>query len=98
MKLFVSYSRRDGQVTTESLRRLHAHLRGVCTPYIHCLHDSGSAWEQFRVLRALIASDAILLVESPATATSGWVRLELLIANLLGRTLMRMRASELPSA
>lgn len=95
MRLFVSYSRRDGIVTTETLRILDAHLQEVCTPFIHCLHDSGSCWEQARVMIALLASHAVLLVESPAAATSGWVRLELFIARLLGLPLMRLKASDL---
>lgn len=95
MKIFVSYSRRDGVVTSEKLQKLDMQLQGVCKPFIHCLHDSGSRWEQIRVLRALIASHAILLVESPAAATSGWVRLELCIAGLLGLPLLRMQASDL---
>lgn len=95
MRLFVSYSRRDGLVTAEILQTLDAHLRGVCTPFIHCLHGSNSKWEQVRVIRALFASHAVLLVESPATATSGWVRLELFIARLLCRPLLRLQAADL---
>lgn len=95
MRLFVSYSRRDGIVTTETLQTLDAHLRDVCTPFIHCLHDSGSNWEQIRVLHTLLASHAVLLVESPAATTSGWVRLELFITRLLGRPLLRLQASDL---
>lgn len=98
MRLFVSYSRRDGTVTSEALRALDVHLREVCTPFIHCLHDSGSNWEQVRVLRALLTSHAVLLVESPAAATSHWVRLELFIARLLGRPLLRLQASDLIAA
>lgn len=95
MKLFVSYSRRDGVVTTDTLRILDEHLRDVCMPFIHCLHDTGSRWEQMRVIRALLFSHAVLLVESPAANVSGWVRLELFIAKLLGRPLMRIRATDI---
>lgn len=95
MRLFVSYSRRDGLVTSEILETLDAHLRAVCAPFIHCLHGSGSRWEQVRVLRALLASHAVLVVESPATATSSWVRLELGIARLLCRPVLRLQATDL---
>lgn len=95
MKLFVSYSRRDGVVTTDTLRILEEHLRDVCMPFIHCLQDTGSRWEQLRVIRALLFSHAVLLVESPAANTSGWVRLELLLAKLLGRPLMRIQATDI---
>ena len=95
MKLFVSYSRRDGIVTTELLERLELHLQGVCSPFIHCLHGSNGRWEQVRVILALLRSHAVLLVESPAARTSGWVRLELFIAKLLFRPLLHLKASDL---
>ncbi len=95
MKLFVSYSRRDGVVTTDTLRMLDKHLRDVCIPFIHCLQDTGSRWEQLRVIRALLLSHAVLLVESPAANTSGWVRLELFLAKILGRPLMRIQATDI---
>jgi hypothetical protein len=95
MKLFVSYSRRDGIVTTELLRSLERHLQGVCSPFIHCLHDNDSRWQQALVVQALFRSHAVLLVESPAASTSGWVRLELLLAKLLCRPLLRLKASDI---
>jgi hypothetical protein len=95
MKLFVSYSRRDGLVTTELLRNLEHHLQGVCSPFIHCLHGNDSRWQQVLVIRALLKSHAVLLVESPAARTSGWVRLELLLAKLLCRPLLRLKASDI---
>lgn len=95
MKLFVSYSRRDGLVTTELLRNLECHLQGVCSPFIHCLHGTDSRWEQVRVIHALLKSHAVLLVESPAAKTSGWVRLELFLAKLFCRPLLRLKASDL---
>lgn len=98
MKLFVSYSRRDGVVTTDTLRMLDEHLRDVCIPFIHCLQDTGSRWEQLHVIRALLLSHAVLLVESPAAKTSSWVRLELFLAKLLGRPLMRIQATDIALA
>ena len=95
MKLFVSYSRRDGLVTTELLRNLEKHLQGVCTPFIHCLHGNNSRWQQALVIHALLKSHAVLLVESPAASTSGWVRLELFLARLLCRPLLRLKAIDI---
>lgn len=95
MKLFVSYSRRDGIVTTELLRNLDRHLQGVCSPFIHCLHGNDSRWQQAHVIQALFRSHAVLLVESPAASTSGWVRLELLLAKMLCRPLLRLKASDI---
>lgn len=95
MNLFVSYSRRDGLVTTELLRRLECHLQGVCIPFIHCIHERGGRWEQLRVIRALMNSHAVLLVESPAASTSRWVRLELVLAKILCRPLLRLDVRDL---
>ena len=95
MRLFVSYSRRDGLVTTELLESLELHLQGICTPFIHCLHCSSFRWQQAIVMCALLRSDAVLLVESPATCTSWWVQLELFLARLLCRPLFRLQATDL---
>lgn len=95
MRLFVSYSRRDGSVTVPMLRMLELHLRGVSQPFVHCLHEGDSKWEQVFVLKQLIRSHAVLVVESPAANTSRWVRLELLIARLLMLPVVRIHASDL---
>lgn len=95
MKIFVSYSRRDGVVTTLMLELLDKHLRDVCTPFIHCLHGSNRKWEQVHVLRALLSSHTLLLIESPAAETSPWVKLEVWVARVLCRPLIRLRASDI---
>ena len=95
MKIFVSYSRRDGVVTKPMLELLDKHLREVCIPFIHCLHGTNRRWEQVHVLRALLASHTLLLIESPAAESSPWVRLEVGLARLLCRPLIRLRASDL---
>lgn len=95
MRLFVSYSRRDGVVTTELLRSLEIHLRGCCEPFIHCLSERESKWEQFHVLSSLVTSHAILIVNSPATATSEWVMLEMGIAHLLRIPVLELDAQDL---
>jgi hypothetical protein len=95
VNIFVSYSRRDGVVTKAMLELLDKHLREVCVPFIHCLHGSDRRWEQFHVLKALLASHTVLLIESPAAAASPWVRLEVRLSRLLCRPLIRLRASDL---
>ncbi len=95
MKVFVSYSRRDGVVTKPMLELLDKHLRDVCTPFIHCLHGSNRRWEQLHVLKALLASHTLLLVESPAAESSPWVRMEVWLARILGRPMIRLRACDI---
>lgn len=95
MKVFVSYSRKDGLVTSEMLRFLYAHLQSVCKPFIHCLCESESIWEQARVVFALLTSNVVLLVESPATSSSRWVKLELYLTRLIGLPIIRLKANDL---
>lgn len=95
MRVFVSYSRRDGVVTQAMLELLERHLSDVCVPFIHCLHGAGGRWEQLQVLRALFASHAILLVESPAASTSPWVRLEVWLGRLLCLPRLHLHAADL---
>jgi ABC-type arginine transport system ATPase subunit len=95
MKFFVSYSRRDGVVTEQMLRLLQLHLRDLGTPFIHCLQSSNGRWEQLKVMRALIASNVVLLIDSPAARTSPWVKLELLVARLFLRPILRLDAVDL---
>lgn len=95
MKIFVSYSRRDGVVTTSMLELLDKHLRDVCTPFIHCLHGSNRRWEQIHVLRALLTSHTLLLIESPAAEISPWVKLEVWLARILCRPLIRLSACDI---
>lgn len=95
MKIFVSYSRRDGVVTEPMLELLEKHLREVSVPFIHCLHGSNGRWEQFHVLKELFFSQATLLIESPAATCSPWVQLELRLSRLLCHPLIRLRAGDL---
>lgn len=82
-------------VTRPMLQMLDRYLQDICTPFIHGLYESTSRWQQFTVLRALLRSHAILLIESPSVRASGWVRLELWIGRLLLRPIVRLRASDL---
>ena len=97
VKIFVSYSRRDGVVTTSMLELLEKHLSDVCTPFIHCIHGANRRWEQIHVLRALLSSHTLLLIESPAAEKSPWVKLEVCLAKILCRPLIRLRACDLGS-
>lgn len=95
VKIFVSYSRRDGVVTTSMLELLDKHLHDICTPFIHCIHGSNQRWEQIHVLRALLTSHIVLLIESPAAEISPWVKLEVWLARILCRPLIRLRACDI---
>jgi hypothetical protein len=82
-RAFVSYTRRDGQVTRLLLDRLSENLTEICLPFIHCVHSAGGRWEQLSVLINLARSHMLLLIESPLVHRSPWVSIELLISRLL---------------
>ncbi|MTD33628.1 TIR domain-containing protein [Paludibacterium sp. dN 18-1] len=95
MRIFVSYSRRDGVVTEQMLEHLRRYLDSISTPFIHCLQPEQGRWEQLRVMRELFRAHAVLLVDSPAARKSPWVKLELTIARLLFCPILRLDASDL---
>ena len=95
MNVFVSYSRRDGLVTTALLSHLQAHLIDVCKPFIHALEEPKIRHQQLSVLRALLKCHLIILLVSPASNQSPWVRLEIFIGRLLLRPIIKIDASSL---
>lgn len=95
MNVFVSYTRRDGIVTNEMLSHLYDKLKDVCTPFIHALEEQNLRHQQFGVLKAIFFSDIVLVVISPLIYRSPWVRLEILLAKLLMRPILRISATEI---
>lgn len=95
MNVFVSYSRRDGIVTTALLRRLHAYLDEVCDPFVHALEEPRIKFQQIAVFRALISCHLIIHLVSPASRQSPWVRIELWIGRLLFRPVVTIDAATL---
>lgn len=94
MKIFVSYSRRDGVVTERTLRLVAQYLRGIGKPFIHCLQPPKGRWEQASVVYALLCSPLIVLIDSPAARQSPWVKFELALARLLFRPILRLPADD----
>lgn len=95
MNVFVSYTRRDGTVTTPLLERFHAHLCGVCNPFVHAVVERNLKYQQPAVLWALLKCHLIILIESPEVQVSPWVRLELAIGRILQRPIIRLHVSDL---
>ena len=93
--VFVSYTRRDDAVTHELLERVHARLVGVCNPFIHAIEESRLASQQGSVLRALLRSHVLLLLESPAVRRSPWVRLEPWLSRLRLIPVIRINVAEM---
>lgn len=95
MKMFVSYTRRDGMITIELLRNLHIYLSEICKPFIHAIEEPNLSWQQLAVVRALFFSHAILLVVSPGIKQSPWVTFELLVGRILLRPIIRLDYNDL---
>jgi hypothetical protein len=95
MNIFISYSQRDGLVTTSLLKKFHHYLSGICTPFIHALEDPSLQSQQLGVLRALWKADLVILIVSPAARSSKWVRIELLVARIILCPIISIDAAEL---
>lgn len=95
MRLFVSYTRRDGFVDDEMLKALYDSLRSHCKPFIHCVLQHNLRFQQLGVVSALLRSDVFLLVQTPGCLKSPWVRAELAIARALRLPVHRLTAGEL---
>lgn len=90
MKIFVSYTCRDGLVTERILRDLHKYLSGVCNPFIHIIEQPKLHWQQFSVVLALLFSDMILFINSPQANQSKWVRFELSLGRFLRHPIIQL--------
>lgn len=94
MRVFVSYTRRDGVVTNPLLHSLHAFLSEVCEPFIHAVEEPKLKHQQLAVVKALFSCRLIILVVSPEAVHSPWVRFELLVGRLLLRPIIRINAKD----
>jgi hypothetical protein len=79
MKLFVSYTLRDGVLNQESLQKIGSALDGYGETYIDVLHNRSSD-RQARVIQELNAASALVACITDGFFRSEWVQLELQIA------------------
>ena len=81
MKVFVSYTMRDGYITPTVLRMIERILinegHSVFIDYL----NNDSEKKQERVIRELKSSDQVILLISPLVKKSQWVNKELVCAN-----------------
>lgn len=95
MRLFVSYTRRDGCISDEMLMGLYESLCTHCKPFIHSVLQDSLRFQQLGVILALLRADVFLLVQTPGCLNSPWVRAELAIAKVLRLPMYRVAAGEL---
>lgn len=93
-RVFVSYTHRDGFISDSFLECVESWLSDVCQPYIHRVKDATDRLEQFRVVRALLRSHVVLILDSPSIDKSPWVRLELALAKLKMMPIIKLPAEE----
>ncbi len=91
-RVFVSYTHRDGFISDSFLECVESWLSDVCQPYIHRVKEPTDRFEQFRVVRALLRSHVVLVLDSPNIHKSPWVRLELVLARLKLMPVIRLPA------
>jgi hypothetical protein len=78
------------------LAHLHNRLLSVSQPFTHAINEP-AGFQQYHVLRALLRSHLVVLVESPGVHQSRWVRLELAFARITGIPIVRLPAHLLSS-
>ena len=79
MRLFVSYTLRDGYLDTSILLKVKELYQNCDSCYIDII-DNDSVDKQGRVEQELLSADTLLLIETPMVMQSKWVRYELDLA------------------
>jgi hypothetical protein len=83
MKIFVSYTLRDGILNMQRLKGIESILKQFGDPYIDLLHNQ-SLNPQRHVVTMLYKSSVLLAFLTPRFYESNWVQLELMIAKIRG--------------
>jgi hypothetical protein len=76
MRIFVSYTMRDGVLTLAQLRSLEVAISQAGVPYIDVLHNRSSDRQRF-VQHMLSSADALLACITGGFFQSPWVRFEI---------------------
>ena len=93
-RVFVSYTTRDQTVSEALLVFVESWLAGVSRPFVHQPTRRKGRFEQTRVIRALLRSHILLVLESPSVDESPWMRLELIIGRLKMMPIVRLRVED----
>ncbi|WP_353777861.1 TIR domain-containing protein [Winogradskyella sp. 3972H.M.0a.05] len=83
MKIFISYTMRDGEIKESLLRDINSlnHLNNLVL-FIDKLHNNDSN-PQSRIKKEIESSDILLLLSSKKVFESKWVKKEILLAQEL---------------
>jgi len=94
-RVFVSYTRRDGKVSIELLEKLFQYLQGICNPFIHAIDSNGKYLKQRHIIKKLLMSHLFILIESPQTYKSPWVKFELFLSKLKMMPIIRLQSQDI---
>ncbi len=94
-RVFVSYTKRDGQVTKPLLEKLYRNLIQVCRPFIHFSSPGSQRLQQANVIKELMLSHILIIIESPLVYKSPWVKIELLLSRLKMMPIVRLYPHEI---
>ena len=94
MKIFVSYTTRDRNITKDFLLKLFNELSEFETVYIDLIHND-SENKQKRVFDELESADQIVLIETKNVYNSNWVKIELESAKRLKKDIIKIPYNEL---
>lgn len=75
MKVFLSYTVRDGLINEHLLKIIESELSKKCDIYIDLLHNH-SASPQGEVVKQLRSSDVLVQISTPSIDESNWALLE----------------------
>jgi hypothetical protein len=94
-RVFVCYTKRDGLVSSTLLEKLFENLDEICFPFIHDLSKKFQTFEQLSVIKSLLYSHILILIESPQVYRSPWVKFELLISKIKMQPIITLSVSDL---
>lgn len=94
MKIFISYTTRDRNITKELLIQVYNKLSEFKTVYIDLIHND-SENKQKRVFEELESADQIILLETESVYESDWVKVELERAKHLKKEIIKIPFNEL---
>jgi len=94
LKIFISYTVRDGLISKEVLEKLQATMLGDCNVYIDLL-DNDSVDKQARVENELRMSDLVVIIKTININKSEWVKREINLANKYNIPIVEFNYKEL---
>lgn len=94
-RVFVSYTRRDGKVSIDLLEQLFDYLQRICNPFIHAIDSNSKYLKQRHIIKNLLMSHLLILIESPQTHKSPWVQFELMLSKLKMMPVIRLHSQDI---